>query len=911
MSKTLVIVESPTKAKTLKKFLGKDYVVESSVGHIRDLPKNAAEIPAQFKKEPWSRLGVNVEQDFAPLYIVSPEKKKKIAELKAKLKEVDRVLLATDEDREGEAISWHLVEVLQPKVPYRRMVFHEITKKAILEALDETRDIDSDLVEAQESRRIVDRLYGYEVSPILWKKIKPRLSAGRVQSVATKILVDRERARMRFVRAEYWDLSATFTPTGGEGEGKDFDARLVSLGGKRVASGKDFDPDTGRLRRDDVELLTSASADALRQRLENGAFSVLSAEEKPFTKSPAAPFTTSTLQQEGNRKLRFDAKRTMRAAQRLYENGFITYMRTDSVTLSTQAIDLARAAVKETYGEEFLPDAPRTYKGKVQNAQEAHEAIRPAGESISPVSEIRKVLGEDEAKVYELIWMRTLACQMKDARGRRMVLRVGDGEGAQQAVFQASGSVIDFPGFLRAYVEGSDDPEAALADKETILPPVAQGDPVVARTLAAEEHHTSPPARLTEATLVKTLEEEGIGRPSTYASIIDTILARDYTFKKGSALVPTFTAFAVVSLMEQHMGHLIDPGFTARMESSLDAISRGDDERLPYLKKFYEEGFERAPGLRPLLDAKVEDIDPRAICSIPIGKDDAGEDVIVRVGRYGPFIQCGERTAPIPAETAPDEVTPEFALALIEAKAKGEEPLGMHPESGLPIFVKTGRYGPYVQLGEGGADKDKPKMVSLLKGMTVEDVDLDVAVALASLPRSLGADEHGVEILAYNGRYGPYIKRGDDTRSLAADDHLLTITRERALALLAEEKRGRGRAAAPEPIKVFKDVKDLDGGEIRLLKGRYGPYVTDGEVNASLPRDFENPEALTESFALELLAVQREKKGKTKKKAPKKKAAKKTTKKAAKKTTTKKASTTGKKAAKKAPSRKKATGGDA
>ena len=902
MSKTLVIVESPTKAKTLKKFLGKDYVVESSVGHIRDLPKNAAEIPAKHKKEAWSRLGVNVEEDFTPLYIVQPEKRQKIKELKAKLEEVDRILLATDEDREGEAISWHLVEVLKPKVPYQRMVFHEITKKAILEALNETREIDSDLVEAQESRRVLDRLYGYEVSPILWKKIKPRLSAGRVQSVATKILVDRERARMRFVRAEYWDLSARFTPTTGEGKGKEFEARLTTLGGKRIASGKDFDPDTGKLKRDDVELLTAASAKELKGKLETGEFTILSAEEKPFSKSPAAPFTTSTLQQEGNRKLRFDAKRTMRAAQRLYENGFITYMRTDSVTLSTQAIELTRAAITETYGGDFVPDEPRLYKGKSQNAQEAHEAIRPAGEAIAPVSEIRKALGEDEAKVYELIWMRTLACQMKDAKGRRMVLKVGDKDGSIQAVFQASGSVIDFPGFLRAYVEGSDDPDAALADKETILPPVAQGDDARSSALDAEEHHTTPPARLTEATLVKTLEEEGIGRPSTYASIIDTILRRDYTFKKGSALVPTFTAFAVVSLMEQHMGHLIDPSFTAKMESNLDAISRGDDERLPYLRKFYDEGFERAPGLRPLLDKKVEDIDARTVCSIPIGKSSKDEDLIVRVGRYGPFIQCGERTAPIPAETAPDEITAAFAEQLIEDKAKGDEPLGVHPESDLPIFVKTGRYGPYVQLGAGGDGKEKPKMVSLLKGMTVEDVDLEIAVALASLPRSLGDDGNGEEILAYNGRYGPYIKRGADTRSLAAEDHLLSITRERALELLAQEKRGRGRAAAPEPIKVFKDVKDLDGGEIKLLKGRYGPYVSDGEVNASLPRDFENPESITESFALELLEIQREKKGKKK---AKKKAAKKTA--AKKKTTKKKAS---KKASKKAPSRKKAAAKD-
>lgn len=906
MSKTLVIVESPTKAKTLKKFLGKDYIVESSVGHIRDLPANAAEIPAAYKKEAWSRLGVNVEDNFKPLYVVQPAKKKKIAELKALLKQVDRVLLATDEDREGEAISWHLVEVLNIKVPYQRMVFHEITKKAILEAIEDVREIDQPMVEAQESRRILDRLYGYEVSPILWRKIKPKLSAGRVQSVATKILVDRERARMRFREAEYWDLIAQFTPTTGDGIGKEFDARLVSLGGKRIASGKDFDPDSGKLKRKDVELLTSEAAKTLRTRLDDGTFSVLSAEERPFTRSPAPPFTTSTLQQEGNRKLRFDAKRTMRAAQRLYENGHITYMRTDSVTLSTQAIDLARAAVADLYGNEFLPEQPRQYKGKSQNAQEAHEAIRPAGETIAPVEDIQRLLGQDEGKVYELIWKRTIACQMKDARGRRMALKVGDAEGAVQAVFQANGSVIDFPGFLRAYVEGSDDPDAALSEKETILPPVAQGDDVVAKGIKAEEHHTSPPARLTEATLVKTLEEEGIGRPSTYASIIDTILRRDYTFKKGSALVPTFTAFAVVSLMEQHMGHLIDPSFTASMEQSLDAISRGEDEMIPYLQKFYTEGLGAHPGLKPMLDKNVEDIDPRTVCTIPIGKGENDEDVIVRVGRYGPFIQRGETTAPIPDETAPDEVTLAFAEELLAAKAKGDEPLGHHPDNNLPIYVKTGRYGPYVQLGEQTDDKkEKPKMVSLLKGMTVDDVDIATAVQLASLPRNLGDDEDGNEILAYNGRYGPYIKRGADTRSLTPEDNLLTIDKARALKLLAEEKKGGRRTSAPEPMKVFEDVEGLDGGTVKLFKGRYGPYVSDGEVNASLPGDMEDPLSLTIAHALELLDVQREKKGvkkKAKKKAAKKPAAKK---KATKKAATKKPAA--KKAAAKKASSKKAT----
>jgi DNA topoisomerase-1 len=851
MSKTLVIVESPTKAKTLKKFLGNDYIVESSIGHVRDLPANAAEVPAELKKEAWARLGVDVEHDFKPLYIVQPDKKKKIAELRAALKNVDQLLLATDEDREGEAISWHLVEVLAPKVPYRRMVFHEITKSAILEAVKATRDIDQDLVEAQEGRRIVDRLYGYEVSPVLWRKIGPRLSAGRVQSVAIKMLVDRERARMRFRSAEYWDLVATFRTR----DDKSFDARLVALDGQRVASGKDFDPDTGTLSRPDAVLVSATRAAALAASLQGRPFKVLSAEEKPFTRSPAPPFTTSTLQQEGNRKLRFDAKRTMRAAQRLYENGYITYMRTDSVVLSTAAIELARRTVTETYGAEFLPDSPRAYRSKVQNAQEAHEAIRPAGEVIVSVDTIRNTLGADEARIYDLVVKRTLASQMKDARGRRMTLKVGGRGGDADAVFQATGQVIDFMGFLKAYVEDTDEPEGGEGE-DRMLPPVGAGDPLDATRLVAEEHHTIPPARLTEATLVKMLEEEGIGRPSTYASIIDTILRREYTFKKGTALVPTFTAFAVVALMEQHLSHLIDTKFTAKMEERLDAISRGEVEMLPYLKDFYDRGMEHAPGLRPLLDSKVESIDARSICSIPIGSDAEGREVIVRVGRFGPFVQREEATAQVPDQTCPDELTVEVAEQLLAAKEQGDKPLGHHPESNKPIFVKTGRYGPYVQVGTAD-DDEKPKMVSLLKGMSPETLDLDTAIRLASLPRVIGQDEHGVDIVASNGRYGPYIKRGTDTRSLTADDDLLEMGLERALELLAQEKRGRSRAA-PEPLKTFPDVPELEGRSIVLNKGRYGPYITDGEVNASLPRDMEDPTSLTVPQALELLARARE-----------------------------------------------------
>ncbi|MGK0220556.1 MAG: DNA topoisomerase-1, partial [Planctomycetota bacterium] len=745
MPKALVIVESPTKAKTLRKYLGTDYIVESSVGHIRDLPANAAEVPAKYKGEKWSRLGVNVEDNFDPLYIVRPEKKKKIAELKAHLKEVDKLLLATDEDREGEAIAWHLLDVLQPKVPVERMVFHEITKTAILAALADTRQVDMAMVEAQESRRIIDRLYGYEISPTLWRKIGPKLSAGRVQSVAISMLVDRERARMRFKDAEYWDLSAHFlTDPNSEAKGRGFDARLMSVDGKRVASGKDFDPDTGELKPGaKVSLLDAKAADELRASLASGAFTIASAEEKPFKKSPSPPFTTSTLQQEGNRKLRFDAKRIMRAAQRLYENGHITYMRTDSVALSDTAIEMARTAIGKEYGKEYLPEEPRRYKGKSKNAQEAHEAIRTAGEEVVPVATIRASLGEDEAKIYDLIRSRTLASQMKDAHGRRMVLRVEAPGGPREVVFQASGSVIDFPGFLRAYVESSDAAGSGSDDKDVLLPPVNKGDSVTSDQLTAEEHRTTPPARLTEASLVKALEESGIGRPSTYASIIDTIQTRAYSFKKGSALVPTFTAFAVVYLMETYFTKLVDPAFTAQMEERLDLIAAGEGKSKAYLRDFYHgdgvvpEGPDDVPtGLKPLVDHTIETIDPRRVCTIPIGEDDQGRAIIVRVGRYGPFVQREETTAPLPDPCCPDEVTVLFASELLAAKERSEKPIGTHPDTEEPVFVKTGRYGPYVQLGEA-TDDHKPKMASLLKDMRPDELDFDTALQLLALPRLL------------------------------------------------------------------------------------------------------------------------------------------------------------------------------
>ena len=888
----------------MRRFLGDEFIVESSVGHVRDLPASAAEIPASHKGEAWARLGVNVEEGFKPLYVVASDKKKVISELKRQLKEVDELLLATDEDREGEAISWHLLEVLKPKIPVKRMVFHEITRDAILEALEHTRPLDRNMVEAQEARRIIDRLYGYEVSPILWRKIAPRLSAGRVQSVAIRMIVERELARMRFRAAEYWDLTAALVKSDASGK---FAAKLVAIDGARIAGGKDFDPDTGKLARDDVALLDADGAAALKASLLEGRdadrerFRVQSVERKPFTRSPAPPFTTSTLQQEGGRKLGFDARRTMRAAQRLYEMGSITYMRTDSVSLSPEAVRATRRSVGELYGDEFVPDKPRQFTNKVKNAQEAHEAIRPAGESFPTPDQLSGVT-PDERKVYELIWKRTMACQMKDAKGHRMAVRVAAEAGGKVATFQANGNTIEFPGFLRAYVEGSDDPEAALSDREVVLPQLTEGETLRCEDIEADDHSTQPPARLTEAALVKALEESGIGRPSTYASIIDTIQRREYTFKRGQALVPTFTAFAVVRLMTEHFGHLIDQSFTASMEDRLDQISRGEHEAGPYLGEFYFGNDANGDGLRTLLDHGVEAIDPRTVCSIPMGTDSDGVDIVVRVGRYGPFLQRGDDTASLPDDVVPDELTRERMEELLAEAARGPQALGQHPESALPIYLKRGRFGPYVQLGDMvEGSKEKPKMASLLDGMEPDALTLDEAVQLLSLPRTLGADDAGVEIQAFNGRYGPYIKRGDDTRSLEENDHLFTITRERALELLAQEKR-RSRRAPAKPIKVFESVEALDGAQLRVLPGRYGPYVTDGEYNASLPREMSDPEELDEATAVRLIEDRRARGPSKKKKRSKKKVAKKTAKK---KVTKKKVAK--KKVAKKKASKKKAT----
>jgi DNA topoisomerase-1 len=859
MPKQLVIVESPTKARTLKKFLGAEYIVNSSVGHIRDLPASAAEIPAAYKKEAWARLGVNVENDFAPLYVMHGDKKKRVAELKRQLADVDILLLATDEDREGEAISWHLVDVLRPKIPTRRMVFHEITREAILQSLQETREIDRHLVDAQETRRIIDRLYGYEVSPILWRKIAPRLSAGRVQSVAIRMLVEREMARMRFRSASFWDLAGEFA----DSEGRGFAARMVSLGGERLAGSRDFDPDTGKLTRAGAVLLDDSTARALAAELQGAPFRVLSTEEKPFSQSPQAPFTTSTLQQDGNNRLRFDARRTMRAAQRLYESGYITYMRTDSVALSTEAIDASRRSIRELYGPEYVLPAPRQYQSRVKNAQEAHEAIRPAGDHWATPESLAANLGPDEARVYELIWKRTLACQMPDARGRRLSAKIGADVGAREAVFAASGIVIEFPGFRQVYAEAQEETEGDPAERQGNLPPLRRGDAVRARKINAEGHVTQPPPRLTEATLIRSMEESGIGRPSTYASIIDTIQRREYTFKKGNALVPTFTAFAVVNLMKEHLPDLVDLEFTARMEDRLDAIARGEMERLPYLREFYNGNG--TPGLKAILSHKAETIDPRAACTIRLDRRDAeGPDLVVRVGRFGPYLQRAdgsEGTAPVPDGTCPDELTWENAMALLADGARGPQILGTHPDSGKAIYLKKGRFGPYVQLGDGetvGKRTVKPRMVSLLAGMDPESFSLDEALLLLSLPRLLGTDAEGREIHAHNGRFGAYIKRGDDSRSLEAGDHVLTVTLDRATELLAREKRGRGPRAAPEAVKEFSNVGALEGRTVKLLLGRYGPYVTDGKTNASLPKDFGDPASLTAGQAAELILARQE-----------------------------------------------------
>jgi DNA topoisomerase-1 len=874
MKKALVIVESPAKARTISKFLGGTYEVEASIGHVRDLPSTASEIPADVKNESWARIGVDVDHDFKPIYIVPDEKKAQVKKLKGLLKNASELYLATDEDREGEAIAWHLLQVLEPRIPVKRMVFHEITKNAIDDALKHTRELDQKLVDAQEARRILDRLYGYEVSPVLWRKVKSGLSAGRVQSVAVRLVVNRERARMRFVQASYWDVDAQLqTRT----DAKDkIAAKLVELNGKRVASGKDFDSTTGQLTDPNgVALLSEQQARGLAEMLTQKAFTVSNVTERPFTQKPYPPFITSTLQQEAARKLRFPARRTMRIAQDLYENGFITYMRTDSTNLSQQAINAARTLVGEMYGKHFLPDEPRTYAKKVKGAQEAHEAIRPAGETFRTPEQLRGELEDDHFRLYDLIWKRTVASQMKDASGQRTSALIhAEAEGIGRAGFIATGKVIAFPGFLRAYVEGSDDPDAEIEDQERVLPPLKEGHQLDALGLDPKGHETQPPARFTEASLIKELEERGIGRPSTYASILQTIQDRGYVWKKGTALVPTFTAFAVTNLMEKTFGELVDFDFTARMEEDLDSIAVGEQQPVPWLKEFYfgkaaaNDNTLTSVGLKRRIGTGWEEIDPREISSIPLGQDEQGRPIAVRVGRYGPYVQVGDSDvrATVPDETAPDELSPDMVKSLIARSEAADRVIGHDPGTGKPIFIKSGRFGPYVQLGEpepiettgkkksakAKAAVNKPKMASLFPGMTPETLTLEQARLLLSFPKEIGVHPTtGDVVTAQDGKFGPYLKMGTETRSLENHEKLATVTIDDAVRYFEQPKQGRRQGGSQSTLAEV-GAHPKTQAPIRVKNGRFGAYVTDGVVNASLPKG-QDPASLSMEQAIELL----------------------------------------------------------
>ncbi len=881
---SLVIVESPTKARTIREFLPDGYHVAASMGHVRDLPDSAADIPARYRGEEWARLGVNVGRDFEPLYVIPDSKKKVVKELKAALADADELILATDEDREGESISWHLTEVLKPSVPVRRMVFHEITREAIEEALENARQIDDKVVRAQETRRILDRLVGYTLSPLLWKKIAWGLSAGRVQSAAVRLLVQRERERRAFRAGTYWDLKATLRH-----DAQSFEAQLWTLDGVRIATGKDFDEHTGRIAEGRaVLLLGEAEATRLRERLRSLPWRVTAWEESPQVRRPWPPFTTSTLQQEANRKLRLSAKDTMRTAQSLYERGFITYMRTDSVHLSDQAITAARDAVRRLYGNDYLPDKPRHYVTGNAAAQEAHEAIRPAGAHFRTTEETR--LSGTERALYDLIWKRTVACQMANARqtGIAVTLEVDD------ATFRATGKRIDFAGFLRAYVEGTDDPEAALEDQEVPLPVMAPGDSPQCLAIEALSHVTKPPARFTEATLVKELESDGVGRPSTYATIIGTVLDRGYAVKQGQALVPSFTAFAVTSLLEHHFPHLVDIRFTARMEQTLDEISEGQAEWLPYLREFYL----GAEGLQQQVDRKLEAIDPAEARTVEL----EGLEAVVRIGRYGPYVEVAHNgdsiRATLPRDAAPADLDDAQVEVLVRQKRDGPTELCRDPATGEPVFVLVGQYGPYVQLGEATDETPKPRRKSLPKGVTPEQVTPELALGLLSLPRHLG--EHpqtGAPVRADLGRFGPYVvhdqgKEGKDYRSLRAEDQVLTVTLARALELLAQPKT-RGRRAAPAPLRAL-GAHPEDGEPVELFDGRYGPYVKHGSTSASIPRG-KDPAEVTLAEAVDLIAARRALGGTRRGSGKKAKAARPKAPKAAKK-----------KAAKKAPKQAKA-----
>ncbi len=874
--KRLVIVESPTKATKIAGYLGDGYIVESSRGHVRDLPKGAADVPAKYKGEKWARTGVDVDNDFQPLYVVAADKKATIKDLKAKLAGVDELLLATDGDREGEAIAWHLLQELKPKVPALRMVFHEITPGAIAEAVSHPRELDVDLVDAQETRRILDRLYGYEVSPVLWKKVMPKLSAGRVQSVATRLIVDRERQRIAFVPATYWDLDAVLD--GGENaEPRNFPARLGTVGGSKVAQGRDFNAD-GQLTSEDALVLDEASAKMLGKALEAAKLTVTSVEAKPYTRRPYEPFRTTTLQQEAGRKLGFTSQRTMSVAQELYEKGFITYMRTDSVTMAASAVSAARTQVAELFGEKYLPAKPRVYVSKVKNAQEAHEAIRPAGDTFAHPD--KTGLHGDTLKLYRLVWMRTVASQMADARGEALTVRID--ARTQQSVELAhgpvdnvelisSGRTILFHGFLKAYVQGVDD-DSASDDSQSRLPQLQEGQEVFAETITAAGHETKSPARYTEPSLVAKLEELEIGRPSTYASIIRTITARDYVFKKGSALVPTWLAFAVTRLLEEHFAELVDYKFTAQLEELLDEIAAGNADRLKVLTEFYRgpKGAE-SQGLEALV-SELGDIDARGLSTFPL-KD---SDVDVRVGRYGTYVESADgRRANVPEDLPPDALTLELAEELLSKPLDEEHELGVDPDTDLMVVAKNGRYGPYVTeiLADDAPKSRKPRTGSLFSSMTLDTIDLESAKRLLSLPRVVGKDPDGTEITSQNGRYGPYLKRGTDSRSLTSESQIFDITLEEALAIYAQPKT-RGRAAAAAPLKEFGE-DPTSGKPVVLKSGRFGPYVTDGETNATLRRD-DSPDDIDPSRAYELLAEKRAK-GPAKKPATKKAPAKKPT----------------------------------
>ena len=897
MAQPLVIVESPAKAKTISGYLGDGYIVESSIGHIRDLPARAAEIPKKYKSEKWARMGIDVDNGFKPIYVVSEQKKEHVKKLKKLLENASELLLATDEDREGEAIAWHLLEVLKPKVPVKRMVFHEITPEAIRRAIESPREINSQLVDAQEARRLLDRLYGYEVSPVLWKKVKPRLSAGRVQSVATRIIVERERQRMAFSSANYWDVLGNFSA----GSEDPFSATLLELDSKRIATGKDFGQD-GVLTKAESVQLDKTQAELLVAELTGQKATVRSRESKPYRRRPAAPFITSTFQQEASRKLRLSSSQAMRVAQGLYEQGFITYMRTDSTTLSASAVTAARTQIVEKFGQSYLPDEPRTYKNKVKNAQEAHEAIRPAGDKFRTPEEVAPNLSAPELRVYELIWRRTVASQMTDATGETVTLKLGATakDSNRDALFSTSGTVIGHKGFLMVYADADAD-RSSKDEAEKLLPALQQGDSATIASLEAAGHDTQPPARFTEASLVKRLEELGVGRPSTYASIMGTVQARGYVWKKGPAMVPSFLAFAVITLLEDHFPELVDYAFTAGMEADLDSIAAGNENTVPWLTEFYH-GIDDKPGLRDKVENRLGEIDARAINSILIGADSNGVPIIARVGKFGPYLERDEDTKSIPDDIAPDELTPERAEEILSVPDRIV--LGDHPETGQSVVLRDGKFGPYVMMGEieEGSD-EKPKTSSLFKDMQMEDVTLEEAVHLLKIPRIIGVDPaDGREIIAKNGPFGPYIHKEPleegkraDTRSFDEEELLLTMDLEKALAMYAEPKRRRGQRANAGPLKEL-GVDPTTDLPVVVKSGRFGEYVTDGEVNASLTVD-DSVERIDITRASALLASRRRKLAlnppdpktkkvvKAKKKTTKKKPAKKKT---AKKTTAKK-----------------------